>query len=581
MKFDDRLATILAAPISGAYDRAVRWRQLVDLVARFGPEADGPLFDAAVEAIRAGQRDISQPLRAAAARAIAGRRLPIALLAVFASDRLEVAAPLLTGGPPDPIVRDAASSEVRRFLDAMHPPAVSVVEALEAIETIEMPEVVPAPVEPPVAVDVPLPVDVETPTAVAEPSPVEPAAFGDQPLPTLDAVPSIIEAVERIERLRAVRAIFIPAVEEQQATPLPVDPAPVSAPMRTPAPPPAPTVSPPRPVPTPAMQSAIGPGSPALFRWECGPGGQIAWVEGAPRGPLVGRSIARADLDDGVDADVERAFSRRSPFRDATLAMPEAGLVAGRWLISGVPAFAPDDGRFVGYRGIARRAGAAPGDPPAYAPAGLDPAALRELVHEIKTPLNAIIGFAEIIDGQYLGPAQSGYRARAAEIVGQARILLGAIDDLDFAARLRSRESGEGDTTDLAAFFPPFAAWLKAEATARGVALAIDAPPAEGMCLLDRELSERLLDRFALAVLSAATPSETLRLAVRQDKGFCALRLSRPRALEGLSEGQMFGSEAAAASDLALRLVLGLAQIVGGELLADGGDLVLRMPIAR
>ena len=69
-----------------------------------------------------------------------------------------------------------------------------------------------------------------------------------------------------------------------------------------------------------------------------------------------------------------------------------------------------------------------------------DPDSLRELVHEIKTPLNAIIGFAEIIEGQYLGPADRGYRERAAEIVGQARLLLTAIDDLDFAAKVHSRE---------------------------------------------------------------------------------------------------------------------------------------------
>ena len=129
--------------------------------------------------------------------------------------------------------------------------------------------------------------------------------------------------------------------------------------------------------------------------------------------------------DEGVDRDVERAFARRAPFRDASLALPDVGVVAGRWLISGVPAFAQGDGRFVGYRGIARRAEALADSVVAVRPGPLDPAALRELVHEIKTPLNAIIGFAEIIDGQYLGPAQSGYRARAAEIV--VRRLVGSV----------------------------------------------------------------------------------------------------------------------------------------------------------
>ena len=517
MKFDDRLATILGLTVTGGHDRAVRWRQLVDLVARVGPDASGPIVAEAIAEIRAGQQEVAAPLRAAAARAIAGRPLPRALLEAFAGDTLDVAAPLLTGIMPDPALLAGASPEVRRFLEAMHP---SLAKAAPRVA-----------------------------------KPVEPG-----PPPVAD-LPTISELVERIERLRLAR-----------------ETAPAS---------PTPTVSPDAPsrpiapnAPSPAAQSAISTESPALFRWECGPGGNIAWVEGAPRGALVGRSIARADADEGVDRDVERAFSRRAPFRDSALSLPDAGIVAGRWLISGVPAFAPGDGRFVGYRGIARRAEALAPPAIAAAPGPLDPAALRELVHEIRTPLNAIIGFAEIIDGQYFGPAQSGYRARAAEIVAQAHILLAAIDDLDFAARLRSRSGEEGSTTDFATFFPAFATGLQARASERGVTLAIDSPAHEGLCTLDRDLAERLLDRFADAVMAATTPGETLRLAVRREDGFCALRLSRPRALEGLSPAALFDGTDGDAVNFSLRMVVGLAQIVGGRLEADGGDLVLRMPMA-
>ena len=510
MKFDDRLATILAVRPDGAHDRAVRWRQLVDLVARASPDADGPVIDQALDQIHEGQLEVATPLRAAAARAIAGRPLLPALLRTFAADSLDVAAPLLTAIQPDDDLLAAASPDVLRFLEAMHPAL-----AYRA-------------------------------GATPPPSPAPPPAA-----PASTDMPSISQLLDRLEKLSA-----------QRTEPVRVAELAIALPVLRPA---APTTSPPE--------------ATSLFRWECGPGGNIGWVDGAPRGALVGRSIARAMPGEGVDRDVERAFARRAPFRDASLALPDVGVVAGRWLISGVPAFAQGDGRFVGYRGIARRAEALATSVVAVRPGPLDPAALRELVHEIKTPLNAIIGFAEIIDGQYLGPAQSGYRARAAEIVVQARILLAGVDDLDFAARLRGRDPDDSPTSDFAEFFAPFAEKLRAAAAALGVTLAVDAPPHEGLCSLDRELAERLLDRFTGAVLAAASAGETLRLAVRREDGFCALRLSRPRALEGLSEAALLGGPDGGA-DFSLRMVVGLVNIVGGKLAADGSDLVFRMPMA-
>jgi len=185
-----------------------------------------------------------------------------------------------------------------------------------------------------------------------------------------------------------------------------------------------------------------------------GPSGEISWVEGAPRGALIGRSIARTNGTDSdhLDAEVVRAFEMRAPFRDGELTIGGEGLVSGKWKISGVPAFEPADGRFAGYRGIALRDAPAP-EPAATSDVLADPDSLRELVHEIKTPLNAIIGFAEIIDGQLLGPADRRYRERAGDIVGQARVLLGTIDDLDFAAKIQSGRGDGGARVDLGELF--------------------------------------------------------------------------------------------------------------------------------
>ena len=518
MRFDDRLATVLAQPVGSPRDRAIRWRQLVDLVARAGGKGDPALAAAAIEVIRTDAALVDENVRAATARAIAGLSPPLPLLQAFAGDRLSVAAPLFAGLQLDAeslaALRAAASNEVRSFLDSLAPP--------QAVPK--------APAEP------------ETPTQP------------DPPPPKAEPVPSISEVVARIERLRSNR---------ERAT---AQRGPPAAP----------------------------PESPSLFRWECNPSGEIDWVEGAPRGALVGRSIAAADPEEGVDDSVERAFGARAPFRDGVLEMGEEGPLAGQWAISGVPAFSPTDGRFIGYRGVARRdepEEAAPvnGDVGPVNGGAVDHDALREMIHEIKTPLNAIIGFAEIIDGQYFGPAHSRYRERAAEIVANARSLLEAAEDLDFAASLQSARSRPGQGTDFQDFFPGFAEALQARAARLGIGLDLDIPATSGRGKLEPELTERLLRRFTDAVLSATASGERLAVRVRMLKGRCVVSFTRPKATLLAGKDDLLDPEftigpadrALLGLGFSLRLVNGLVGIAGGSLEISDDSFTLNMPLAR
>ncbi|HKX91884.1 MAG TPA: histidine kinase dimerization/phospho-acceptor domain-containing protein, partial [Sphingomicrobium sp.] len=343
-----------------------------------------------------------------------------------------------------------------------------------------------------------------------------------------------------------------------------------------------------------AAGAASGPaapsGAPALFRWECGPSGEIAWVEGAPRGALIGRSIARPRDETGarVDADVARAFSMRAPFRDSLLTVPGDGLVSGEWKISGIPAFDPTDGRFAGYRGIALRDLPPPAEPGTAPEFLADPDSLRELVHEIKTPLNAIIGFAEIIDGQYLGPADRRYRERASEIVTQAHLLLGAIDDLDFAAKIHSSTEPQARRTDLGEQLDTLSPSLRELASKRGVELEITRSPRMARCAVEPELADRLLYRLSVGLIEQAEAGERLRLAVEQNGHSCRFSISRPTALKGVADSILFdprpSSEAEESGTLgtgfSLRLVRGLARIAGGDLVASPAGITLLLPIA-
>ena len=102
MRFDDRLLTVLNQPAEDRHDVAVRWRQLVDLVARAGANSGSPVVADAIQAIRSEAHRVDEPLRAAAARAVAALPLPLGLLELFAADSLAVAAPVLAAATLDP-----------------------------------------------------------------------------------------------------------------------------------------------------------------------------------------------------------------------------------------------------------------------------------------------------------------------------------------------------------------------------------------------------------------------------------------------------------------------------------------------
>ena len=73
-----------------------------------------------------------------------------------------------------------------------------------------------------------------------------------------------------------------------------------------------------------------------------------------------------------------------------------------------------------------------------------------------------------MIGGEYLGPASEAYRGRAQEIVGQARLLLTAIEDLDFAARQSPSGADAEASVDLGPLIEQLVTSLREHADKRG-----------------------------------------------------------------------------------------------------------------
>lgn len=572
MQFDDRLKTVLMQPVEDNHDRTVRWRQLVDLLSRMTGTDDEGLVEAALAMVRQERGQIPDAARAATVRAIAGRTNDPRLIAIFAQDKLAIAAPLLAASDLDEkgwaLVDENASDEIATLLESLGRSNSHVGSPIEDSEA-------------------------------ALPMLEDEAVFLEPTSPTADvdeAAPSIGEMVARIERLRTMRdpiEVDVPSPELATIAEAEKDHAEATAEMGEPS-----EASNEAQVITESTElaaeySAVEPVSAenaALFRWECDASGQIAWVDGVPRGPLVGRSLS----DDEVNnRELVRALGDRAPFDGAMLKLDEPK-VQGDWRLSGIPAFSPRDGSFLGYRGIARREA----DLPMIEPKGhgrrtrvnRDLDALRETVHEIKTPLNAIIGFAEIIDGQYLGPAHRNYRLRAAEIVGQARTLMGAIDDLDFAARLQAEMNSERLSTPIASVMEVIRQDLDQRAAVADVTIAYTVEPGLSVGTGD-ELASRLIRRFLSAAMNAGEAGERFEVAIsRAEEGQVRIAMSRPMATVGLGEESLLdpayvADEGEGASILglgfALRMVRGLARMVGGEVRVEQGALAIFLPEGR
>jgi len=203
------------------------------------------------------------------------------------------------------------------------------------------------------------------------------------------------------------------------------------------------------------------------IRFETDDSGTIIWVEGAPRGAIVGTDIARPAYDDGPGPDAygAAAFAQRMPMENARMNLRGSPIVEGDWRITAAPFFDAQSGRFRGFRGLMRRP--APHEQTALSADARkrQGESMQQIVHELRTPLGAISGFAEIIEQQLFGPVDPEYRGLATAILADARKLLSGFEDISTAARLDADnleiDPGQTDSAWLATTFAASAGGAK------------------------------------------------------------------------------------------------------------------------
>jgi len=337
--------------------------------------------------------------------------------------------------------------------------------------------------------------------------------------------------------------------------------------------------------------------STSAFRFETGVDGLINWVEGAPRGPILGIELgAMAEVGEhGVDGHAAGAFRRRTPFRNARMRVPGDGPAAGDWLISGLPRFDSVTGRFEGYRCTARRPHRDEQPFPratALVSPGLPPDSLRQLIHELRTPLNAIRGFAEMISAQLLGPVSAAYRTRAEAIIGDARKLLTMFDDLDVAAKLE-RGAFEGRSAagvDAADVLRDVLVELRPQDSLHPHQLEVAVESELPSVSLDMVTVERLFSRLVATILSVARSDETLHGKLFKDGGNIVLEVDRPMGLRRLAAADILDPTHDPEGDwpdapplglgFAMRLIHSMSAAVGARFDIEDGAFALRLPMA-
>ena len=530
MRFDDSLDTVLSADMATPFGAQSLWRQLTDLIGR-GRAAATPEAMARLRSIRAL---VPTPVRAASARSLAFAAPPAGLVRLFGEDDPVIAAPILSTARLDasdwlamiPDLPPASRSLLRHRRDL---PARAV-RALDSYGAADF--------------ALPKPDDMVADMAGTKPYTIP----ANDPAPIDPTGPFAI--AELVARLDAYQR----------------DHGDLNRPPRSM-------------VAEPAAAAEH-------FCFETDASGTIRWVYGVPREPLIGVLLGAGSAQ--VDGTVTGAFRRRAPFANARLVVAGKSAAAGDWQVSATPAFEPSSGCFSGYRGVARR----PRSDERAEPIRRDrPAAeaLRALVHELRTPTNAISGFAEMIEAQVLGPAPDIYRERAAAIRGNTRELLDAIDDVDTAARLDQQALVlRPGTVIVAPLLARAATDLEPLMRLRQSLIDLDTGPG-GLSIAGDEIAVgRIVNRLMGLAVAASGAGERLSVRAVSEGNMVALAIDRPRAFAAYpgdalfvldSEDQGEGASLLGAG-FALRLARRLAVELGGGLGIGEDRLTLRLPAA-
>jgi signal transduction histidine kinase len=314
--------------------------------------------------------------------------------------------------------------------------------------------------------------------------------------------------------------------------------------------------------------------------------GRIEWAEPDAAPMVIGKRLAPPRVLGAGEpgGPIARAIAAQMPIEGALLTLEGAPRIAGEWVVDAQPRFARLGGRFHGYVGRMRRpvmmtAEGAPSDSDR----------VRQLLHELRTPVNALQGFAEIIQQQLFGPAPNEYRALAANIAGDAARILAGFDELERLARLQSGvlTLAEGHAS-LNAIIARMIKQLQTVLAPRMAGFTLDdAAPSGIEIALGQDDAEAMIWRIMATLAGGCAAAEMLGVDMELDGESAQVTWDLPTQL--LAEEDIFAAEIKPVggglsaglfgAGFSLRLARAEARTVGGNLVLADDRLCLTLPL--
>ena len=222
---------------------------------------------------------------------------------------------------------------------------------------------------------------------------------------------------------------------------------------------------------------------------------------------------------------------------------------------------------------------------------------MRQILHELRTPANAIQIAAEIIQQNLFGEIPHEYRALAASIASDTAQILAGFDELD---RLVKLETGAMDLvageSELGAMILAVVRQLEAYGSRRDSGFAVAPAGSEWPELwvgLAGPECERLLWRVLAGLAGSSAPGERLALTCARAGANAVVSIELP-AILARREGDALFASAIDGSDrqqsrlagvfgigLTLRLAAAEARKAGGALQRNRKSLALMLPLLR